>query len=82
MFETSTEKSLDESVFDQWLEDGKNRMLGEQYMLVIWNELELEFSPMYVVNKSDINTSLSASIHERILGAYDLYSGSRIPFEN
>lgn len=73
-------KSLDEEIFDSWLESGRQRKLSYNYLLIIWNELELEYQPVYVENRDAINdyTKDKTSGRELLVAAYDLYSESRV----
>ncbi|WP_109830246.1 hypothetical protein [Reichenbachiella versicolor] len=74
-------KSLEEETFDQWLENGRNSKIGYEYMLVIWDEFESEYSPIYVENRSSINKYdiYGESVaNELLVAAYDLYSEARI----
>jgi hypothetical protein len=39
-------KSLDEELFERWLEKGRQSNLGYKYLLVLWDTLEENFRPM------------------------------------
>lgn len=81
MFEGSDfPKSLDEELFDSWLESGRQSKLSYNYLLIIWNEIESEFQPVYVEDRDTLNDYAKAetSSRELLVAAYDLYSESRI----
>lgn len=74
-------KSLDEAVFDQWLENGRLNKIGYNYLLVIWDEYETAYRPVYAHDRDDIfeyRKESNALGRERLVAAYDLYSESRI----
>ncbi|MDW3191211.1 MAG: hypothetical protein R8G66_02565 [Cytophagales bacterium] len=82
MFESSTsQRSLDESLFETWLENGRDHKLGYQYMLVIWDEYTEDFRPVYLFERADLNMYVSPQ-SEEVLAAYDLYSESRVELEH
>ncbi|MFT7159390.1 MAG: hypothetical protein ACI9GZ_000557 [Bacteroidia bacterium] len=74
-------KSLDEELFDAWLEKGRMSKLGYSHLLIIWNELELQYLPVYIDNRDSIkeyDTYRSSISQESLVAAYNLYSESRI----
>ena len=74
-------KSLDEDLFDTWLERGRQSKLSYQYLLVVWNELDNEYHPVYMEHRNKIKEyeRYPAAIgRESLVAAYDLYSESRI----
>lgn len=81
MFEGSDfPKSLDEDVFDAWLESGRQHKLSFNYLMIIWNELEMEYQPVYIEERDMIkeyarDKGLGTEV---LVAAYDLYSESRI----
>lgn len=81
MFEGSEfPKSLDEDVFDAWLQSGRQHRLSYKYLLVIWNELEMEYQPVYIEDREMIkqyarDKNLGTEV---LVAAYDLYSESRV----
>jgi hypothetical protein len=74
-------KSLDEALFDSWLEAGRASKIPYAYLLVIWDEIEGKYIPVYVEKRSDIDSyekyGLSPA-NQLLLAAYDLYSESRV----
>lgn len=74
-------KSLDEELFDSWLEYGRNRKMSYNYLLIIWGELEQTYQPVYLGSRNDLKDyAESKTSHDRelLVAAYDLYSESRI----
>ena len=74
-------KSLDEELFDSWLENGRQSKLNYSYLLIIWDELDSEYQPVYVESRDELNDYTKqkiASGRESLVAAYDLYSESRI----
>lgn len=73
--------TLKEEVFEQWLEDGRLSKLSYNYLLIIWDEFEAAYQPVYAEERSVIrqyeNYSGSTG-RESLVAAYDLYSESRI----
>jgi hypothetical protein len=70
-------KSLDEEVFNLWLEKGRLSKIGYHFLLIIWDEYESEYQPVYVEHRDEIET-YKTSGRERLIAVYDLYSESRI----
>jgi hypothetical protein len=68
-------KSLDEEVFNAWLENGRVSKLGYKYLLVIWDEYDAAYHPVYTEHRREISDySQSSFSRERLIAAYDLYS--------
>lgn len=80
MFESSGHKgSLDEALFEAWLEKGRSERVGYHYLIVIWDSWEHDFRPAYVETRErlyDYRKDIDAT--EEIVAMYDLYSESRI----
>jgi hypothetical protein len=74
-------KSLDEELFNRWLENGRQSKIGYNYLLVVWDEYESAYKPVYVEHRSmiaDFEPYRIAVGRESLIAAYDLYSESRI----
>ncbi len=74
-------KSLNEDVFNGWLEKGRASKIGYEYLLVIWDEYESDYRPLYTANRDDIGeykTERTAASREWLVAAYNLYSESRV----
>ncbi|MEQ9440031.1 MAG: hypothetical protein RIG62_13330 [Cyclobacteriaceae bacterium] len=82
MFDSSKyPKSLDEETFDDWLESGRSSLLGYSHLLIIWNEFEVAYQPVYVEHRDKIQEYehyQTATGRETLIAAYDLYSESRV----
>ncbi len=74
-------KSLNESQFMAWLEKGRASRIPFAYLLIIWDELEQEYLPIYVEKRVDLMSyeKYGTSPAQQVLvAAYDLYSESRV----
>ncbi|MCC5938487.1 MAG: hypothetical protein JJU34_14505 [Lunatimonas sp.] len=74
-------KPLEESLFERWLEQGRRSPIPYAYILVIWDELDGCYLPVYTQSRSEMNqfARFGASPDQRsMVAAYDLYSESRI----
>lgn len=71
-------KSLDEGVFNLWLEKGRGSSIGYHYLLIVWDEYDSEYKPIYVHQRDEIENLRVSNNRERLVAAYDLYSESRI----
>ena len=83
MFENHNyQKSLDEEIFESWLEKVRNRNLGYNYLLVVWNMQEEDFKPVYLDHRDQIDDYKTIiDSQEVLIAAYDIYSESRIYIE-
>jgi hypothetical protein len=73
--------SLDEETFDTWFELGRQSKIGHSYMLVIWDDYDSVYLPVYVEDKEMISSYEmygAATSRESLVAAYDLYSESRV----
>lgn len=74
-------KSLDEQQFEEWLEEGRESKISYQYLLIIWDAFEEKYQPVYLEERSKINSYElygNSVSQESLVAAYDLYSESRI----
>lgn len=74
-------KSLNEEAFNEWLEKGRQSKIGYEYLLVVWDEYESEYRPVYVSRRDDIHqydTERTSSTREWLVAAYNIYSESRV----
>lgn len=82
MFDSSDfPKSLDEDLFDQWMEEGRNSKIANYYLLIIWDEMDEDYTCEYVSHRQALQKYQkypSGSGRELLVAAYDLYSESRI----
>lgn len=73
--------SLDEEVFNHWLASGRLSKIGYSYLLIIWDDYDSEFRPVYATHRNEIDeyeVYKSSTSRESLVAAYDLYSESRI----
>jgi len=70
--------SLDEAVFNLWLENGRRAKIGYNYLVVVWDEYESSYQPVYVAHREEIDKYKMSHSRERFIAAYHLYSESRI----
>jgi hypothetical protein len=74
-------KALDEEVFNDWFENGRASKIGYKYLLIVWDEYEAAYRPVYVENRDEIGKYeiyKASTSRESLVAAYDLYSESRI----
>jgi hypothetical protein len=74
-------KSLDEEVFNRWLENGRLSKIRYNYLLIVWDAYESKYLPIYAERPDEIEEyeSYKASTgRESLVAAYNLYSESRI----
>ncbi len=74
-------QSLDEELFEAWLENGRLSKLGHKYLLIIWDEVESKYLPVYTEVREqafEYERFKEATGRESLVAAYDLYSESRI----
>ena len=74
-------KPLDEDRFNSWLERGRVSKIPYEYLLVLWDDLEQEYLPVYVENRAAIQGYEkygTSPAQQLLVAAYDLYSESRV----
>ena len=74
-------KALDESLFEQWLEEGRVSKMSYEYMLVVWDDLESDYHPEYVEKRNQIGKYPfwgESGGHSSTIAVYDLFSEARI----
>ncbi|GAA5031742.1 hypothetical protein GCM10011506_20100 [Marivirga lumbricoides] len=73
--------SLDEAIFENWLEKGRDSKIGYAYLLVVWDAYDQKYIPVYKEGREAIETFEkyeSSTGRESLVAAYDLYSESRV----
>lgn len=73
--------SLDEEVFNVWLENGRRSKRRYNYLLIIWDEYDSTYRPYYAEDRDEIEkyqTYSKSTASESLVAAYDLYSESKI----
>ncbi|TFV93483.1 hypothetical protein E4S40_14635 [Algoriphagus kandeliae] len=74
-------QSLSEDLFEEWLENGRESRIPYAYLLVIWDEIERKYRPVYVEERSQIQSYPrfgQSPENQMLVAAYDLYSESRV----
>ncbi len=74
-------QALDEALFNSWMEKGRESKIAYRYLLVLWDEIETNYLPVFVENRGDIESyeKYGASpVRQLLVAAYDLYSESKI----
>lgn len=76
-------KSLDEELFEAWLEKGRESKIGFEYMLVVWDEVAQDYRAVYAesrehIKELKISTWGDSVEQESVIAIYDLFSESRI----
>lgn len=77
MFQTSEREPLDEQIFEDWLEKGREDRFGFHYMIILWNEWDKAYKPMYTSSRNEALQYRTDS-RESVISVYDLFSESRI----
>lgn len=82
MFESSDyPKPLDEYIFDEWLEKGRSNKIRYGYLLIVWDEFNSEYLPVYLESRAEIQEYemyANSFSQETLVAVYDLYSEARI----
>ncbi len=71
-------KALDEETFNRWLEKGRLSKIAYSHLLIVWDDYESAYRPVYVSHRDEIEAYRKPGSRERLVAAYDLYSESRI----
>ena len=74
-------KPLKESQFMAWLEKGRASKIPYEYLLIIWDDLEQKYLPIYVENRAtiqDYEKYGTSPAQQLLVAAYDLYSETRV----
>jgi len=72
---------LDESLLEEWLEKGRTSKIPYAYLVVIWDELDSLYAPVYVERRSELQKYArygQAPDHQLLVAAYDLYSETKV----
>ena len=80
MFENlNFQSSLDEEQFEDWLEKGRASKIRYSYLVILWDEVDRSFRPVYLNERSEIGKySDDLSVGDTFVAAYDLYTESKI----
>ncbi len=80
MFESADDgRSLSEEVFESWLDKGRSAKIGYEYLIIIWNQWDRDFQPIYKETREQVKACLGhLDTNEELVAIYDLYSESRL----
>ncbi|MFD2201963.1 hypothetical protein [Shivajiella indica] len=73
--------SLSESLFDAWLEQGRSSRIPYSYLLIVWDDLEGKYIPIFVETRAEIKDYPrygDSPENQLLVAAYDLYSEGRV----
>ncbi|MFH6982227.1 hypothetical protein [Marinoscillum sp. 108] len=74
-------KPLDEALFDQWLENGRQSKISYGFLLIVWDAFEAAYQPVYAERREQMQEYQryqESTGRESLVAAYNLYSESRI----
>lgn len=74
-------KSLPESLFDSWFEQGRSSRIPYAYLLIVWDEMEGKYRPVFVEKRIEIEGYEKygqSPATQTLVAAYDLFSEGRI----
>ncbi|MDI1324889.1 MAG: hypothetical protein PSV36_19250 [Algoriphagus sp.] len=74
-------QSLDEALFDSWLEIGRSSKIPYGYLLIVWDEIEGKYLPFFTEKRNEIEGYEKygdSPARQLLVAAYDLYSESRV----
>ncbi|NQZ78643.1 MAG: hypothetical protein HRT61_21390 [Ekhidna sp.] len=80
MFENLNFKPLDEAIFEGWLDSGRSSKIRFEYLVVLWDESQKEYRPVYLHSRSEMNEYAddSSRVGDVFVAAYDLYTESKV----
>ncbi|OOG76859.1 hypothetical protein [Algoriphagus sp. A40] len=74
-------RSLDEALFESWFEVGRESKIPYAYLLILWDEVEGKYFPVFAENRGEIQGYEKygdSPVRQVLVAAYDLYSESRV----
>lgn len=71
---------LEESRFDEWLVQGRASKIRYNYMVVLWDDSEKDYRPVYLVERADLERYVNDTnnVSSVPVAGYDIYSESKI----
>ena len=81
MFENlNFHSTLDEQRFEDWLEQGRASKIRYSYLVILWDEIEKNYRPVYLEERSELEryNDSSVSVGDTFVAAYDLFTESKI----
>ncbi len=72
--------ALDEQRFDDWLVQGRGSKIRFSYMVVLWDEIEKDYRPVYLSERSELNKyqENARTVSDVVVAIYDLYTESKV----
>ena len=73
--------ALDEALFESWFEMGREAKISYAYLLIVWDEIESRYLPVFVESRSEIDSYEkygTSPVPQLLVAAYDLYSESKV----
>ncbi len=73
--------SLDEAIFESWLENGRSNKIAYAYLLIVWDEIESRYFPAYAEARGELygyERYGDSPARQLLVAAYDLYSESKV----
>ena len=74
-------KPLDESLFEIWLEKGRESKISYNFLLLIWDDLDAQYLPVYAEHRdtfSEYEKYGESKGREALVAVYGLFSEARI----
>lgn len=74
-------KPLNEAIFESWFEEGRACKIPYVYLLIVWDEIEGIYMPVFVEKRTEIESFEKfgeSPASQTLVAAYDLYSESRV----
>jgi hypothetical protein len=74
-------QALEESLFEEWLEKGRSSKIPYAFLLIVWDELENKYLPVFTEDRKDIKQFARYGYspeNQLLVAAYDLYSETRV----
>lgn len=74
-------ESLDEELFDHWLDSGRESKIRYSYLVILWDEVEKDFRPVYLEDREELERYVEnkgVAVGDLVVGAYDLFSESKV----
>lgn len=72
---------LDEFLLDEWFEKGRESKIPYAYLLIVWDELDAKYRPIFTEKRSEIQEYArygQSPENQLLVAAYDLYSEGRL----
>lgn len=74
-------RSLNESQFEHWLEEGRNSKIPYVYLMIVWDSLDSKYLAQYAETREEIDNYPPygpSPEHQTLVAAYDLHSEGKV----